>query len=100
MRSFENIFSVCAPLLADLFLYSNENEFLENIIRRGHRRFARSFNLCYRYRSVDDFIVFNNNDILDYLKEIHPFQLPVKKAHESHHLANYLDLKFMIDKWK
>ena len=27
----------CAPLLADLFLYSYENEFLDNMIRSGHR---------------------------------------------------------------
>ena len=40
----------CAPLLADLFYYSYENEFLYNMIRSGHRRLARSFNLCYRYR--------------------------------------------------
>ena len=26
----------CAPLLADLFLYPYENEFLENVIRSGH----------------------------------------------------------------
>ena len=26
----------CAPLLADLFLYSYENEFLDNMIRSGH----------------------------------------------------------------
>ena len=45
----------CAPLLADLFLYSYENEFLDNMIRSGQRRLARSFNLCYRY--IDDLIV-------------------------------------------
>ena len=28
----------CAPLLADLFLYSYENEFLDNMIRSGQRR--------------------------------------------------------------
>ena len=33
----------CAPLLADLFLYSYENEYLDNMIRSGHRRLARSF---------------------------------------------------------
>ena len=48
----------CAPLLADLFLYSYENEFLDNMIKSGHRRLTRSFNLCYRY--IDDLIVFNN----------------------------------------
>ena len=58
----------CAPLLVDLFLYSYENEFLDNIIRSGQRRLARSFNLCYRYM-----IVFNNKKFSDYLKRyIHP----------------------------
>ena len=70
----------CAPLLADLFLYSYENEFLDNMIRSGHRRLARSFNLCYRY--IDDLIVFNNKKFLDYLKEIYPSQLTVEKANQ------------------
>ena len=60
----------CAPLLANLFLHSYENEFLDNMIRGGHRRLARSFNLCYRY--IDNLIVFNNKKFLDYLKEIYP----------------------------
>ena len=82
-------------LLADLFLYSYENEFLDNMIRSGHRRLARSFNLCYRY--IDDLIVFNNKKFLDYLKEIYPSQLTVEKANKSDHLADYLDLTFIID---
>ena len=85
----------CAPLLADLFLYSYDNEFLDNMIRSGHRRLARSFNLCYRY--IDDLIVFNNKKFLDYLKEIYPSQLTVEKANKSDHLADYLDLTFIID---
>ena len=85
----------CAPLLADLFLYSYENEFLDNMIRSGHRRLARSFNPCYRY--IDDLIVFNNKKFLDYLKEIYPSQLTVEKANKSDHLADYLDLTFIIN---
>ena len=45
----------CAPLLADLFLYTYEKEILDNMIRSGHRRLARSFNLCYRY--IDNLIL-------------------------------------------
>ena len=86
----------CAPLLADLFLYSYENEFLDNMIRSGHRRLARLFNLCYRY--IDDLIVFNNKKFLDYLKEIYPSQLTVEKAKKSDHLADYLDITFIIDR--
>ena len=46
--------------LTDLWYFSvrYENEFLDNLIRNGYRRLARSFNLCYRY--IDDLIVFNN----------------------------------------
>ena len=84
----------CAPLLADLCLYSYENEILDNMIRSGHRRLARSFNLCYRY--TDDSIVFNNKKFLDYLKQIYPSQLTVEKANKSDHLADYLDLTFII----
>ena len=51
----------CAPLLAGLFLYSYENKFLDNMIRSGHRRLGRLFNLCYRY--IDDLIVFNNKAV-------------------------------------
>ena len=65
------------------------------MIRSGHRRLARSFNLCYRY--IDDLIVFNNKKFLDYLKEIYPSQLTVEKANKSDHLVDYLDLTFIID---
>ena len=46
------------PLLADLFLYFYESEVLGNMMRSGHRKLARSFNLCYRY--IDALIVFKN----------------------------------------
>ena len=63
------------------------------MIRSGHRRLARSFNLCYR--SIDDLIV--NKKFLDYLNEIYPSQLTVEKANRLDHLADYLDLTFIID---
>ena len=85
----------CAPLLADLFLFSYENEFLDNMIKGGHRRLAKSFNLCYRY--IVDLIVFINKKFWDYLKEIYPSELTVEKANKSDHLADYLNLTFIID---
>ena len=33
----------CAPFLADLFLYSYESEFLDSLVRSGHRKLDRSF---------------------------------------------------------
>ena len=38
-----------APLLADLFLYSYENVFLDKLTKEGKRKLARKFNLSYRY---------------------------------------------------
>ena len=55
----------------------------------------RSFNLCYRY--IDDLIVFNNKKFLHNLEKIYPSQLTVEKANKSDHLADYLDLLFIID---
>ena len=78
----------CAPLLADTFLYSYRNEFLDNMIRNSHRRLAKSFNQCYRY--TEDLIVCNNQRFLDYLNEIYPSQLTVEKANKSDHLATTL----------
>ena len=85
----------CTSLLADLFLYSYENEFLDNMIRR----LAAWFNLCYKY--IDDLIVFNNKRFLDYLKEIYPSQLSrtVEEANKSDHLADYFDLMFVVE-WR
>ena len=42
----------CAPFFVDLFLYSHESEFSDSLVRNDHRKFDRSFNLCYRY--IDD----------------------------------------------
>ena len=53
----------CAPLLADLFSYSYESEFLDSLVRSGHRKLAWSINLCYRY--IDDLIVFNYKMFID-----------------------------------
>ena len=42
-------------------------------------------------------LFFNNTKFLDYLKEIYPSQPTVEKANKSDHLADYLDLTFIID---
>ena len=68
------------------------------MIKSGHRRFARSFDLCYLY--IDEFIVLikrNFNVGLFQIKEICPSQLTVEKANKSEHLANYLDPTLTID---
>ena len=60
----------CAPLWADLFLYSYENEFLDKLIKEGKRKLARTFNLSYRY--IDDLISFNNKRFKEFISDIYP----------------------------
>ena len=83
----------CAPLLADLFLYSYENEFLDKLIKEGKRKLARRFNLSYRY--IDDLILFNNKRFKEFISDIYPKELTISQTTESTSVASYLDLLFM-----
>ena len=76
----------CATLLAYLFLYSYENEFLDKLVKEGKRKLARKFNLSYRY--IDDLTYFNNKDLRS------SFLIFT----ESTSIASYLDLLFIQDK--
>ena len=60
----------CAPLLADLFLCSYENEFLDKLIKEDKRKLARKFNPSYRY--IDDLISFNNKRFKEFVSDIYP----------------------------
>ena len=57
----------CAPLLADIFLYSYEAEFLQSLLStgRGGEQLASRFNFTYRY--IDDILSINNPEFDNYL---------------------------------
>ena len=86
----------CAPLLADMFLYSYENEFLDKLIKEGKRKLAREFNLSYRY--IDVLISFNNTRFKELISNIYPRELTISEITESTSIASYLDLLFIRDK--
>ena len=86
----------CAPLLADLFLYSYKNEFLDKLVKEGKRKLARKFNLSYRY--TDDLICFNNKRFKEFISDIYPKELTISETTESTSVAFYLDLLFTRDK--
>ena len=85
----------CAPLLADLFLYSYENEFLDKFIKEGKRKLASKFNLSYCY--TDDLISFNNRKFKEFIFDIYPKELTISETTESTSVASYLDLLFTRD---
>ena len=53
-KVFEQIIGIpmgtnCASLLADIFLYSYEAEFIQSLLSAGKKRLASQFNFTYRY---------------------------------------------------
>ena len=67
----------CAPLLADLFLYTYEAEFIQYLIARKQKNIAQSFNFTYRY--IDDVLSLSNSDFDKYIHTIYPPELEIKK---------------------
>ena len=51
----------CAPLLADLFLYSYEAEFMQNVAKNNNMKVKTSFNFTFRY--IDDVLSLNHKKI-------------------------------------
>ena len=85
-----------APLLADLFLYSYEAEFIQTLINSGKRHLAKSFSFTYRY--IDDVLSINNPKFKDYIDYTYP--VGKKYTTDADHQASYLDLDLSYDRDK
>ena len=83
-----------APLLADLFLYSYENEFLDKLIKQGKRKPARKFSLSYRY--IDDLISFSNKRFNEFIFDIYPKELTISETTESTSVA-FISIYFSLE---
>jgi hypothetical protein len=59
----------CAPLSADLFLYSYEAEFVQKLLRNNNKKLAVSFNHTFRY--IDDVLSINNHNFHNYVHLIY-----------------------------
>ena len=85
----------CAPLLADLFLYSYESEFLQKLVKDKKIHEARAFNFTYRY--IDDVLSINNSRFTEFLPLIYPPELEVKETTDTASSASFLDLYLEFD---
>ena len=85
----------CAPLLADLFLYSYEADFIQGLLKNNEKSLARSFNFTFRY--IDDVLSLNNSKFGEYVDRIYPSELEIKDTTETIRSASYLDLHLEID---
>ena len=84
----------CAPLLADIFLYSYEADFIQSLPSTGKKKLASQFNFTYRY--IDDVLSINNPDFDIYLGQMYPAELEIKNTTESNTSASYSDLLLSI----
>ena len=88
----------CAPLLADLFLYSYEAEFVLSLLQAGKKHLAQQFNFTYRY--IDDVLSLKNTKIAEYLEFIYSRELEIKETTETATSSSYLDCYLYIDNGK
>jgi hypothetical protein len=84
-----------ASLLADLFLYSYQTDFIQGLLKKNGKKLARSFNFTFRY--VDDGLSLNNSRFGDFVDCIYPIELEIKDTTDKDMSASYLDLYLEID---
>ena len=85
----------CAPLLADLFLFSYVTDFIQRLLKKNEKKLVRSFNFTFRY--IDDVLSLNNFSFGDFVDRIYPIELEIKDTKDTDRSASYLDLHLEID---
>ena len=65
-----------APLLADLFCYSYEADFIQGLLKKNENKLTRSFNFTFRY--IDDVLSLNDSRFGDFVDRIYPIELQIK----------------------
>ena len=76
----------CAPLLADLFLYSYEADFIQGLLKKNEKKLARSFNFTFRY--IDDVLSLNSR-FGDFVDRIYPIELEIEDTTDKDRSASY-----------
>ena len=85
----------CAPLVADLFLYCYERDFMLSLAKNGDVQKIEAFNTTSRY--LDDILNIDNPFFPSLYKSIYPTQLQLNKANTSNTKTAFLDLDISIE---
>ena len=80
----------CAPLVADLFLFCYERDFMKNLCSDNQADVIKAFNLTSRY--LDDLLNIDNPYFEGMVNQIHPPELQLNKANTSDTEVPFLDL--------
>ena len=84
----------CAPLLADIFLYLYEAEFIQSLLSTGRKQLASRFNFTYRY--IDDVLSINNPEFGNYLGQMYPVEFEIKDTKESYFCRSGRTVNFTL----
>ena len=88
----------CAPLVADLFLFCYERDFMKSLMkslsRENQADIIEAFNLTSRY--LDDLLNIDNIYFDQMVDRIYPTELQLNRANSSDTEASFLDLNLCI----
>ena len=84
----------CAPLVADLFLFGYERDFMLSLSEDNQSGVIEAFNSTSRY--LDDLLNIHNNFFDSMVNRIYPSELQLNKTNVSDAEASFLDLHLSI----
>ena len=84
----------CAPLVADLFLFCYERDFMLSLSDNNQSDVVEAFNSTSRY--LDDLLNIDNPYFEQMVGQIYPTELQLNKANSSDTEAPFLDLNLSI----
>ena len=84
----------CAPLVADLFLFCYERDFMLSLSEDNQSGIIEAFSSTSRY--LDDLLNIDNNFFDSMVNRIYPSELQLNKANVSDAEASFLDLHLSI----
>ena len=84
----------CAPLIADLFLFCYERDFMSDLHKSKRHDLIDMFNDTSRY--LDDIFTIDNLEFEKYFPDIYPAELQLNKANTSDKETSFLDLNIKV----
>ena len=83
----------CAPLVADLFLYCYERDFMKSLSRKNQADIIEAFNSTSRY--LDDLLNIDNIYFDQMVDQIYPTEFPIKQSKFFRYQCTFFGFKSM-----
>ena len=84
----------CVPLIADLFLYCYNRDFMSNLQKSKRFELIDKSNDTSRY--LDDIFTIDNSTFAEHIPDIYPRELQLNKANTSDKEISSLDLNIKV----